>query len=278
MVLESMIDPKSAEDKPLFLGIVGFFYTVVAFIIASFIFSGEASLISVFLVVFAAIPLFYNTVKFEETKDESEFDEQKLLKEHFKAFTFFMYFFAGITIAYALFYAFLPQEYLAKLFSVQMDTIEGINGKAVATDIQINMVGSIFLNNFKVLALCILFAFLYGSGAIFILAWNASVVGVAMGSVIRTVLSQFGGPFSYFQAISLGLLRYSIHGIPEILAYFVAGLAGSIISYASIKYNFKTKKYSKVIYDASILVALSIAILFLAALLEVFVTGAIFFS
>jgi uncharacterized membrane protein SpoIIM required for sporulation len=189
-----------------------------------------------------------------------------------------MYFFAGIAIAYALFYVVLPKESLITLFSVQMNTIEGINGKAVATDIQMQMLGSIFLNNVKVLALCILFAFLYGSGAIFILAWNASVVGVAMGSVIRNVLSIFGGPFSYFQAISLGLLRYSIHGIPEILAYFIAGLAGSIISFASIKYSFKTRKYSKVIYDASILVVISIAMLFLAAILEVFVTGAIFFN
>jgi uncharacterized membrane protein SpoIIM required for sporulation len=99
-----------------------------------------------------------------------------------------------------------------------------------------------------------------------------------MGSLIREMLSLLGGPFSYFQAISLGLLRYSIHGIPEILAYFIAGLAGSLISYASIKYGFKTKKYSKVIYDAAILLVLSIAILFLAALLEVFVTGIIFFN
>lgn len=276
MVLESIINPKFAEKRPELLILVGFLYTVVSFLLSIFIFQGQASLISVFLIVFASVPLFYNTMRYEENKDEVIIDEAKMLKEHFKAFKFFMYFFAGICFAYALFYIILPQNVLINLFSIQMNTIEGINGKVVATDIQMKTFGSIFLNNIKVLSLCILFAFIYGSGAIFILAWNASVVGVAMGSLIRELLVLFGGPFSYFQAISLGILRYSIHGIPEILAYFVAGLAGSIISYASIKYGFKTKKYSKVVYDASILLVISIVILFLAAILEVFVTGIIF--
>jgi len=57
MVLESLIDPKSAEDKPFILGLIGFAYTIVAFVIASFVFGGQASLISVFLIVFAAIRL-----------------------------------------------------------------------------------------------------------------------------------------------------------------------------------------------------------------------------
>jgi len=277
MVLESLIDPRSAEDKPYKLFIIGALYTFIAFIIGFSVFGSEASLISVFLIVFAAVPLFFNTVKFEEAKDENSIDETKLLKEHFKAFRFFMYFFIGIVIAYAMAYVFLPQEFLIKLFSVQMNTIEGINGKVIANEFQIKLFGDILFNNIKVLALCVFFAFVYGTGAIFILVWNASVVGVAMGSVIRHLLSIFGGPFGYFQAISLGILRYSIHGIPEILAYFVAGLAGSIISYATIKYGFRTKKYSKVIYDSSILLIISIALLFLAAILEVFVTGNLFY-
>jgi hypothetical protein len=37
----------------------------------------------------------------------------------------------------------------------------------------------------------------------------------------------------YFSHISYGLLMYALHGIPEILAYFVAGLAGGIIFYCS---------------------------------------------
>lgn len=276
MVLESIINPKNAEDKPFFLILIGFFYTVIAFLIASSIFGSQASLISVFLIVFASIPLFYNTMKYEEKKDESSLTEKQILKEHFKAFRFFMSFFLGVCFAYTFFYVFLPQRYLIQLFSSQLDTIISINGQLTATTQMLNNFTAILSNNIKVLALCILFAFLYGSGAVFILTWNASVLGVALGQLIRKTLELIGGPFSYFQAFSLGIVRYFIHGIPEILAYFVAGLAGSLISYASIKYNFKTKKYKKIIYDASILVTIAVALIFLAAFLEVFVTGNLF--
>jgi len=276
MVLESILNPKIAEQKPYVLILIGFLYSSVAFLLSTIIFEGQASLVSVFLIVFAAVPLFYNTMKYEEKKDETLLREKEILKEHFKAFRFFMSFFLGVCLAYTFFYLFLPQRYLIQLFSSQIDTIVSINGKLTATTSMLNNFTAILTNNLKVLSLCILFAFLYGAGAIFILTWNASVLGVAMGQLMRRTLSSIGGPFSYFQAFSLGIVRYFIHGIPEILAYFVAGMAGSLISYASIKYSFQTKKYKKILYDASLLVVISIALIFLAAFLEVFVTGSIF--
>ena len=96
-------------------------------------------------------------------------------------------------------------------------------------------------------------------GALFILTWNASVIGTAIGNFIRTELYQLGTQFNlglgvnYFQIISIGLLKYVIHGVPEIMAYFVAGLAGGIISTAAIRHDFGTKRYEKIIMDSSVL-------------------------
>ncbi len=50
---------------------------------------------------------------------------------------------------------------------------------------------------------CLLFAFLYGVGAIFILVWNASVLGAAIGVFAKTQLSG-PGIGAYIQAMSLG--------------------------------------------------------------------------
>ena len=41
----------------------------------------------------------------------------------------------------------------------------------------------------------------------------------------------------YFQAGSSGVFRYMIHGIPEIAAYFIAGLAGGIVFNSVIRKN-----------------------------------------
>jgi uncharacterized membrane protein SpoIIM required for sporulation len=141
---------------------------------------------------------------------------------------------------------------------------------------------SILSNNFQVLVLCILFSFLYGIGSVFILTWNASVVGFAIGNTIRTGVYEIERELNlvagteYAKVLSYGLLKYSIHGIPEILAYFVAALAGSIISTAAIRHDFGTKKYVNIIMDSSMLILISLGILVVAAWLEVYVTPIFF--
>jgi uncharacterized membrane protein SpoIIM required for sporulation len=133
-----------------------------------------------------------------------------------------------------------------------------------------------------VLTFAVLFAFIYGFGAIFILTWNASVISVAIGNFIRTNISNlantigFVGIGSYFQVFSLGILRYMTHGIFEILAYFTAGLAGGIISVAVIRHDFRTKKFEHIVLDSADLLIISIVILVVAAFVEVFVTPYLF--
>ncbi len=175
-----------------------------------------------------------------------------------------------------------------KLFSVQIDTINSINSRVIGDEKVTGAVtgmsrfSDIFFNNMKVLTFCILFSFLFGAGAIFILAWNASVIGVAIGNYIRGGLTNIAQSIGmekvagYFSVISVGLLKYVIHGIPEILAYFVAALAGGIISIGVIRHDFKGRKFEHIILDAADLVLLSIAILFIAAILEVWITPLLF--
>jgi uncharacterized membrane protein SpoIIM required for sporulation len=131
---------------------------------------------------------------------------------------------------------------------------------------------------------CILFSFIYGAGAIFILIWNASIVGTAIGSFIRVsidalITSSCGANTgTTFCAVSSGILRYTVHGVPEILAYFVAALAGGIISIAVINQEFNSRKFEHILLDSADLLMLAIAILFIAALLEVFITPALSFD
>ncbi|GAG01403.1 unnamed protein product, partial [marine sediment metagenome] len=76
----------------------------------------------------------------------------------------------------------------------------------------------------------------------------------------------------YFQITSLGLLRYAIHGIPEIAAYFIGGLASGIISIAIIKHDFMGKQFKHILKDAMVLILIAVVVLIAAALIEVFIT------
>jgi len=282
MVLESLITPLKAERRPWEMLFLGFLYSSVALFISTQIFDRMAGLIAVFLSVMASLPLIYNTIKLEEQKDILGYSERTLLKEHSKAISFFVFLFIGMMLSFIIWYVFLPPNTVDVVFSIQKDTIRSINSNDVsgaATSFG-ELFSKIFFNNLKVLIFCILFAFFFGAGAIFILTWNASVIAVAIGGYIRSRLSDVAelagipAAAAYFKVFSLGLLRYTLHGIPEIIAYFIAGLAGGIISIAVIKHDFRSKNFEKVLLDSVNLLLIALGVLFIAALLEVFVTPA----
>jgi len=284
MVLESLINPLKAEKKPWEMFFFGILYSSVAVLLSLWIFEKHASLIVVFLTVMACIPLVYSTIKSEEKKDLVLDKEKTILKEHSKVLYFLMLLFLGITVSIALWYIFLPTGTThSNLFSIQQQTIAGINTGATTNAIQqVQLFTKIFFNNMKVLTFCLLFAFIYGVGAIFIITWNASVIGVAIGNVIRSNLGQISGSVglaklgSYFNITSYGLLRYFIHGIPEIAAYFIGGLAGGIISIAIIRHDFRTRKFEHIILDSTDLIIISVLFLLIAALIEVYITPVLF--
>ena len=283
MVLESLISPFKAEAGPKRMMLFGFVYCSIAIALSWTIFKNYSSLLSVFLTTMACVPLIYNTIKMEEEKDLTDLDEKFLLKEHGKALKFFMYLFIGITCAVTFWYVVLPAQTTTILFQTQTETINSINSRVTGfVSIQLDSFFRIFLNNIKVMVFCILFSFLYGAGAIFILTWNASVIGTAIGNFIRqqfaAVATKVGlsGVGHYFQIVALGLFRYALHGIPEILAYFTAGLAGGIISVAVIKHDFGTRKLEHIMLDSADLILLSVFLLFIAGLIEVYITPFVF--
>jgi len=291
MVLENILGPEGAENRPALMIFLGFFYATLALFLSFYIFEAYSSIFMVFLTTLAATPTIYQLMKMEEEKDLTDVEEKVLLKEHSKALKAFIYLFIGATLAFAFWYIVLSQDTVNTVFHAQSSTITAINTPAtpvVSTTGNITNPGAIFsrifFNNIKVLLFCILFSFMYGAGAIFILMWNASIVGAAIGSFVRTSISALitssCGPTAgtTFCAVTSGILRYTIHGIPEILAYFVAALAGGIISIAVINHEFSSRKFEHILLDSADLLMLAIGILFIAALLEVFVTPALSFD
>ena len=273
MVLESLIFPEKAERKPWELFFLGALYATVGILLALWIFRSEASIIMVLLTVIACIPLLYRTLKREEMKDRFIYEERKLLREHGKALKFLMYLFFGFIIAYSLWFVLLPENESANLFKAQLATINQINSKIVGDVINNGVLFQIIFNNLKVLFFAILFAFFYGAGAIFILTWNASVIGAAIGEFAKNKVI---GVSTYFISVPIAVGRYMTHGFFEILAYFIGGLAGGIISVAIINHDIDSDKFKVIMRDSLDLILLSIVLLVFAALVEVFVTPAIF--
>jgi uncharacterized membrane protein SpoIIM required for sporulation len=290
-MFESLVNIKKAERKPWELFFIGLLYASLSILIVDLLFLRDtvfkdysSILIITFTVIFC-IPFFYYLIKLEEEKDVKMKKDTNLLKEHGKALSALTFLFLGLLCAFVIFYAFLPQEVTAQNFAAQMNAYCDINypdnvencvnnaGLVQPESTSISLKGNeiekifvIFTNNFFVLVFVLIFSLMFGAGSIFILAWNASVIAAAIGIFMR-------GNILYLLS---GFFRYLIHGIPEIAAYFIAALAGGILSVAIIRHNFNDKEFWKVVKDSINMFLISIVVLVAAALIEVLIVPLLF--
>ena len=285
-MLEMLINPRKAERRSWEMLFVGFFYSSLSLLLVNWIFARDAVLsqysgilIVTFTVMFS-IPFVYYTFKLEERKITPQSGTISLLKEHEKALFVFLWLFIGYVLAFSFWYillapvdSFKPQietyclinkpanfQECAQQYGVKKPSIS--TGYTTAADHLI----LIFTNNIYVLIFTLVFSLIFGAGVIFVLVWNASVIAAAVGIFTK----------SDIYSLPLGLARYMIHGIPEIASYFMVALAGGLVSVAVIRHEFGTEKFWEVLQDSLNLIILSIVILFIAGLIEVFITPAIF--
>ncbi|MBU4300644.1 MAG: stage II sporulation protein M [Nanoarchaeota archaeon] len=279
MVLENIETSDDAEKKPWHVFIYGVMATTVSLFLAAYIFPSQISTTFLFLVTLASFPMIYNVLNNEETLDEDyEHLDLGFLKIHKKAFDIYTFLFLGIIVAASFWYTVLPADFVKDAFSEQIKTLSSIRGENIKTGFA-TFEGKgfmqIFLNNFSVAFVSFILSFFYGAGAIFILAWNASIIAVFVGGMARAAASEISHPLSavygYLISLPAGLISIALHGVPEIAAYFVAGIAGGILSIGIIKRHQDTR----IIKDAAALFGLSVALLIIAAFIEVWITPAL---
>jgi len=261
-----LFNPKKAERHPFEMMLVGIFYSSLSILLSVWIFPEHSSLVMVFLTILSCLYIVQGAIRIEEDKEQDAKPEGWILKEHCRILFFLLFLFLGFVFSFAIWTFILPEGKVAVLFSLQASVVEGIKS-IVATG---NATGGetffiIFFNNFKVLLISLIFAFFYGAGAIFVLAWNASVMGFVIGSLARNT---FG-----LVALPIAFTKYFLHGIPEMLAYLTTALAGGIIYIAILRGDFlKPGRIKRLIIDTSILIAISIFLLVIAALIEIYIS------
>jgi len=263
-MLKILFNSKKAERHPIEMFFVALFYSSISIIVGSWIFPEYASLIAVFFTVISCLYVTQGAIRREESK-EQYFREKALLVEHKKPLFLFLWLFIGIVVSFAFFTSVLPMEKSTQLFSIQQSVLDGIRGSVTGNSIGSGEVfGIIFQNNLKVIFISLIISLIYGAGAIFILTWNASIMGYVIGSII----SEHG-----IISVPVAFLKYFLHGLPEMFSYFMVILAGGIIYSAILKGDLsKEIKSTKILKDVFVLIGLAIVLMSFAAVLEVFVS------
>ena len=210
------------------------------------------------------------------------------ITRHYSIVLVYVFIFLGIVASYAFWFVALPADESlcqspfsqsgcffptkGRVFEEQSVVFGAITGKAltakaIGTDECKNPLtrsltgcfGLIFFNNFWVLNLAIIFSFLYGAGAIFLISWNASVIGTFIGIEI------------FEKSIASGierLLGYFPHGSFEVLGYFFGAVAGGVVSVAMISKTHRQHAIEIIAKDAVILVIIAYLFLAIGAVIE----------
>jgi len=286
-MLESIVNPKRVEVGPLRMLFIGMVYASLSLILVKLFFSGDAVLskfsgmIVVTFCVMFSLPFMYFLIKREESEDEQVEGFFKVWRVHKDAIYAFMWLFLGFLIAFSFWNIALQDD---NLFNAQIRTYCTINNPGSVENCvegysfsgkMIESTGSatkelrflsILENNIYVMIFTLIFSLIFGAGAIFILAWNASVIASAIGIFTKYQINK----------IPWGIARYMIHGFPEIAAYFITALAGGIFGVSILRNGIQNIRVLKVIENVVILLFIAIIILILAAGIEVYITPMLF--
>lgn len=279
------MNPKSAERKPWEMFFVGLFYAAVSLLFVNWFFSNNpvfsrySSLLVIMFTVMLSMPFVYFVIKMEEEKGYKE--NGFFFKGHGRAIASFIWLFIGFVVAFSVMYILFPSM-VGQNFNAQIEQYCVINapsqlqeciakysgeiGREITGNATKEYAFNILINNIYVMIFCLIFSLLFGAGAIFILAWNATVIATAIWIFSKSSMENFPAAF----------WRYMIHGIPEISAYFIAALAGGIISISLIRHDVRDEKFWDTIKDSVNLIVLAIGILVLATLIETFITPRLF--
>jgi uncharacterized membrane protein SpoIIM required for sporulation len=266
-MFESLLTYEEVEKKPWLMFIWAVVLASISVLISAQIsykvsVAGQMfNLSGIFTVLFVIIPSAYFITQW--IKREERFEEIAIRKYHRMSFwdkhgnyiLLSLFFFAGLTLAFSVWAYALPGDFF-QVQSSKINQIQGVTGALTHGDL-----GSfvrILNNNLQVTAFAFLFSLFFGAGAVFIIAWNASILGVYISQLSRHVLE-----------IPWWSIFFLPHGVPEIGGYIFAGLAGGLISAAILRKNDR-KILRVIVLDSMKLLAVAVAMIILGAAIEVY--------
>jgi len=276
MVLDLIVSPHLARKQPWRLLIAAVFFVTFGVFAHLWLPTVKGSII-IFAMI-PAIPLFWSLVVREEAQEEKvRCLPTQSFAYHKRLIVLFAYLFVGSAAAYAFWYAVLPAEVSANAFQDQLQEIKtlkliggGVTGKLLAEAspgiaaltgraFSTDFFWTLLAHNMNVLVILFALSLVYGIGSIYVLLWNASIIGVFIGLKV-----QAQGGIGILTAV-LGLLP---HGMLEIGGYLLASIAGGILSAAIMRHHFKRPEFKWIIIDVVLLAVVSILMLAAGAAIE----------
>lgn len=260
-MLESIWLREEYKNNLLCIFFFALFFTVVGVYLTNYLLPISHGLVAVFLVsLMGAYPLIAYLRSEEKKEMVKRLTEEKLLERHMDELAIYMTFFLGVTFGFLICDFVFPETF----FSVQVQVIEGIRGGSISGNAVVDsLFERIITNNLWVFFLTFVVSFIFSAGMVFVLVWNASVLGVFIARASGGLAN-----------VHMTMLSYLPHGLLEIAAYVLAGISGALLSY-QFGYYYTTKEYKletflRVVKDSFVLIIGGLGCLLVAGIIEVF--------
>lgn len=275
-MLESMLNPKVARNNLLEVFVVTIIFSLIAVFFSYYLFPEYASVLASAEITILFSPFFQRLFASEEAVEEFAIKHhlkknQNLFQRHAPVLKIYSVFFLGLILTMSVLFFFLPNGIRDTLFEKQISEVERLSGISISGNLVVS--GSqekIFFNNLFVLFLAFVTSLIYGTGAVFILSWNASVIGVYAGSFAKYLMVGGMAPiFAFAYGVPNALLAITMHGIPEVFGYFFAGMAGGILSAGLIKEKLHSPEMNILLFDSFIFLGVGVFSIFIGAFIEV---------
>ena len=277
-MLESLFSFKSLDKRPYLIIIWSVIISIVAIVLSFSLpvykiygLSGpNVDVRGLFAVIFTVIPAAYFVTRYirREEREEEKFIEGKYRKgiwyRHGKDIFIFILYFFSVALTFSVASFFLPDTF----FQIQKLELVRITSESPAILTGNLLTGSltapqnfiiILFNNLNITLFSFVIGLLFGAGAIFILTWNAGLLATKIAIQAQTISN-----------VPLVTTTFLAHGVLEIGAYVLAGLAGSIISAAVLRGHHKRGVMRRIILDSVYVLVLAVIFVFVAAYIEAF--------
>lgn len=252
-----------AEDDSEAVGYVfllSVILTVLALLISYYIFpfgvDGQ-NFGGLLAVMITSLALSYPLMQYIRSRDREEFQrrwgESTLLARHISEITVFLSCFAATVVVFSVSTFLLPEGF----FAVQQSTIESVRA-LTGNLVSPGMFFTILTNNLGLFFATFVLSFFVAGGMVFVVVWNASVLGVLVGRLATSI-----------SEIPLKLLPFVVHGLLEVAGYISAGLAGYLLAYAVEELLYEEEgRFETPLEDAFVLIGIGISALIVAAFVE----------
>lgn len=248
-MLNLLFNEDTLYEKPYFTIAYGVFAVTMSMALSLIIFKEISSFPIIFFSAIAVAPILINFIDRDEDKHEETFTRYK------KSMTVFGMIFFSMALAFALWFAFLPEELVKTVFEFQLRKVPIASGN-FAFDMP--LFWKILLNNIGLLLAFFVLSLFYGYGSILLLVWNSSILGLIWGNALRVFVH-----LSDTTLIVEKMIYIIPYLIPEVVAYFLAAIGGGILYI-----NLTKHKNEDALNDSLKFLGVAIGMIIIGAIIE----------